>query len=248
VGCGNTGGAVIELLSALDINYAAYDPPRGIRDSNFLSVSKEELLSCNILTFHTPLTHTGPHPTYHLLNRSWLQSSFQLIINAARGGVVDEPELLDAVHRGIIRDCILDVWENEPLFSDTAARASMIATPHIAGYSREAKTAASRMVTEQLCDHFAMEMPGFAEPIVPKHALPDFSGASGLAGFLWEINQINHYDAEFRKLIGMPDTAKSDGFSRLRTSTPTRFEYGTLISRYLSLGVKTIPEEAERLL
>lgn len=104
------------------------------------------------------------------------------------------------------------------------------------------------MVLEQLCDHFALTMPVIADPVVPDHALPDFSEASDLATFLWEINQTDFYDAELRKLIGRPDAAKSDGFNRLRTSTPTRFEYGTLISRYKSLGLTNIPKEAERLL
>lgn len=248
VGCGNTGGAVTDLLSEFGIDYAAYDPPRQSSGPDFVSVSKEELLSCSILTFHTPLTHTGPHSTYHLLNRAWLQNPFQLIINAARGGVVDEQALLDAIHRGTVRNCILDVWEHEPVFSDPVARSAMIATPHIAGYSREAKTVATRMVLEQLCKHFSLKMPDYADTVVPDHALPDFTGTSDLATFLWEINQIDFYDTELRKLVGRPDAAKSDGFTRLRTSTPTRFEYGTLISRYKSMGVKNIPKGAERLL
>ncbi|PWN05664.1 4-phosphoerythronate dehydrogenase [Rhodohalobacter mucosus] len=248
VGCGNTGSAVIDLLSAFEIGYAAYDPPRAISEPHFVSASEDELLSCNILTFHTPLTLAGPHSTFHMLSSSWLRSPFQLIINAARGGVVDERALLDAIHRGTLRDCVLDVWEHEPAFSDTVAQSAFIATPHIAGYSREAKTAATRMVLEQLCEHFSLEMPASAEPAVPDHALPVFSETPELADFLWEINKVDYYDSELRKLKEHPDAVKSDGFNRLRTSTPTRFEYATLIAHFKRHGVKNIPEEAERLI
>ena len=247
-GCGHTGSAVMKLLSAFNIDYTCYDPPKAEADPNFNSASEDELLACDILTLHTPLTHTGSHPTYHLADSSWLRHPFGLVINASRGGVLDEAALQEAKRRGTVRDCILDVWENEPVFSDAIAGLSMIATPHIAGYSREAKTTASRMIAEQFCDHFDLEMPNFKAPIPEENNLPEITGSPDISDFLWKINQMDLYDSEIRKLIGKPDPVKAEEFSRLRTSIPTRFEYNTLTSAYKKQGNVVIPGEAEKLI
>jgi erythronate-4-phosphate dehydrogenase len=248
VGCGNTGSSVMELLTAFDIEYSAYDPPKQETDPNFVSASEEELLSCDILTLHTPLTHTGPYPTFHLLSKTWLNHPFRLIINASRGGVLDEQTLQEAMHRGTVRDCILDVWENEPVFSDEMADMAMIATPHIAGYSKEAKTTASRMIAEQLCEHFDLESPRFKGPEPQDQTLPDVPKNLSLSEFLWEINQTDLYDRKLRNLIGKPDTVKAKGFSHLRTSISTRYEYASLISAYKSLWKEKVPKDAEKLI
>jgi erythronate-4-phosphate dehydrogenase len=228
VGCGHTGSAVIELLGKLGIRYLQYDPPRAERDHGFESVSEDELMSADILTFHVPLTRSGEHATHHLCNSSWLENGFRLIINAARGGVVDEQALIEALNRNKVGEAVIDVWENEPVFSDEMAAHSMIGTPHIAGYSRESKLRASRLVIEEMCRVLALEpvrqLPG--EPFDKKLILdPDM----GFAGFLRKNNQIEVYDHDLRKLIGLPGNEKGRLFAKLRAETPTRFEYGTIL-------------------
>ncbi|HET6528094.1 MAG TPA: NAD(P)-dependent oxidoreductase, partial [Balneolaceae bacterium] len=134
IGAGNAGSRVIELLRKLEISTVAYDPPKEERDSNFKSASLNEVLECDILSFHTPLTTTGDYPTYHWLNGQKLSAfNFQLVINASRGGVIDEQALLNAFEKGMINDFILDVWENEPNFNQKSAEQAFIKTPHIAG-------------------------------------------------------------------------------------------------------------------
>ena len=179
---------------------------------------------------------------------SWLRHPFGLVINASRGGVLDETALREAMRRGTVRDCILDVWENEPVFSDAIAGLSMIATPHIAGYSREAKTTATGMIVEQFCDHFDLEMPNFKAPIPEVNNLPEITGKPDISDFLWKINQIDLYDGKMRKLIGKTDPVKAEEFSRLRTSIPTRFEYNALISAFKKRKDDIIPDEAEKLI
>jgi erythronate-4-phosphate dehydrogenase len=248
VGCGHTGGAVMDLLQAISIPYRPYDPPKQAEDPLFKSVDLNQLLECDILTFHTPLISTGPHKTFQLCSKDWLKHPFQLIINAARGGVVDEQSLMDAMHRGIVKDCILDVWENEPVFSDQMAKTAMISTPHIAGYSREAKAAATRMVVEEMCACFGLK-PGSSIDfnIADENiSLPDLNDLAdnSLSGFLWALNQINLYQHEFQKLIGLPDQKKADAFARLRTGTPTRFEFATLIRALREKG-NQMPDGAD---
>lgn len=158
IGCGHTGGEVISQLNRFDIPNFGYDPPKQDREEGFESIDLDKLHSCDILTFHVPLTKTGIYPTHHLFNQDWLVHPFDLVINASRGGVVDENALLMGLEEGSLGDMVLDVWENEPLFRDDVAEKALIATPHIAGYSKESKERASRMIVELMCQFFGAEI------------------------------------------------------------------------------------------
>lgn len=232
VGCGNTGGSLIGYLKKLGIDYVSNDPPKAEREENFISAELDELLSCDILTFHTPLTQRGDHPTYHICNKEWLDHGFKLIINASRGGVVDEKALLESKRLGLVQDFVLDVWENEPLFSDEIADQALIATPHIAGYSREAKWKASEIVVRKMVEFFGES---YSAPIQDEQ--PDDSNLATVkdltfAEFLWKNHKINFYDTELRKLLGLPGEEKGQTFADLRSNTPTRFEFRTVINQY----------------
>ncbi|MCC5915487.1 MAG: 4-phosphoerythronate dehydrogenase [Balneolaceae bacterium] len=242
VGAGQTGSALIRLLDLFGIQHRAYDPPKSNSEKGFTSCSEEDLLKCDLLSFHTPLTHDGDHPTYHLCSEKWLQKGFRLIINAARGGVVDEKALIKALGNGEVEDAILDVWEHEPLFSDEMAEASYIATPHIAGYSSQAKVRASRMVVEQLCDFFDLPLNPAAGSIEFTPPEPNYSERDNLPRFLWSSNQIKLYHQEMMMLIGLPNSIKGERFSKLRAKTPTRHEYATIIKAASLPG--QIPQKA----
>ncbi|MCC5940399.1 MAG: 4-phosphoerythronate dehydrogenase [Balneolaceae bacterium] len=241
VGCGNTGSAVNFYLKRLGIKTVLYDPPKDRREPTFSSASEEELLNCDILTFHTPLTASGDDPTVHICGEKWLNREFKLVINSARGGVVDEKSLLKAKEIGLIEDYILDVWEGEPDFSDEVASEAFIATPHIAGYSREAKQRASEMVITELCRFFNLKQPDTVFNEIPP-ALRK-SDSLSFASFLWENNQVDLYDLELRKLIGMSSVTKSEKFAELRSQTKTRFEFATLLKS--SEQIDILPEEAK---
>ncbi|WP_234567253.1 4-phosphoerythronate dehydrogenase [Rhodohalobacter sp. 614A] len=241
IGCGNTGGSLIGYLRKLGIEYVPYDPPKADREEKFTSAELHELLSCDVLTFHTPLTNNGVHSTYHICNEKWLENSFKLIINASRGGVVDEKALLESKRLGLVRDFILDVWENEPLFSGKIADQALIATPHIAGYSREAKWKASEIVVRTMVEFFG-------EPYSPpnQNELPENSSLADperltFADFLWKNHKIDFYDQELRKLIGLSADEKGQKFADLRSNTSTRFEFRTVIGQYSNRD--KLPEE-----
>ena len=71
---------------------------------------------CDIISFHTPLITKGPYPTFHLANKTF----FNALKKATHhyqykpGAVVDNTDVLQALKDGIIRDAIIDTWENEP--------------------------------------------------------------------------------------------------------------------------------------
>jgi erythronate-4-phosphate dehydrogenase len=229
VGCGHTGGAVMNLLEKLSISYLPYDPPKNEIEPTFQTARLDDLLQCDILTFHTPLTAKGTHPTFHMCDALWLNHKFDLIINTARGGVVQETDLLNLYHNDLVGDYILDVWETEPVFSNRVAENAFIATPHIAGYSREAKLRASQMVAEEMCRFFNLQPKSINATHTPPRNMLMKDEDLSFSDFMWNNNQIDLYDTETRKLIGMPDKLKGEGFATLRAETPTRFEYRTIL-------------------
>lgn len=224
VGVGHTGTEVLALLDRMGIPSVCYDPPRQQRDPDFKTADLAELLACDILTFHTPLTRVGSHPTRHWLDAGKLAGrSFDLIVNAARGGVVDEQALLESRYAGGIGDYILDVWENEPVFNDEVAKHAFIKTPHIAGYSKQAKIGASKMVADALCKHFGLDATDPAQSETTSINFSDHNNS--LSRILTSIHPIRKYERELILLIGLEAEKKSAGFNRLRAEFPLRDEF-----------------------
>ena len=156
IGCGNTGGRLRQLLNAIGIETRVYDP--FIRDQNGSLVFQEldEVLDADIISLHVPLTTTGEHPTWRMIGRDFLKrlKTDVTFINTSRGGVADERELLRFAKRNPASRLALDVWDNEPCINQELLAAATLATPHIAGYSLDARVNATRRVYEQARDFF----------------------------------------------------------------------------------------------
>lgn len=226
VGVGKAGSAVADLLSGFDIDCVLYDPPRQQRDPDFTSASLQEVLGCDILTFHAPLSKKGPHATYHWLGEEKLDGrSFKLIINAARGGVIDELALMKYYVEGKIGDYILDVWEREPDFNTEVAKHAFIATPHIAGYSEQAKVNATKMICDQLAAFFELGS-GSADYEIPERVEDLAHIQYDLTKLITRLNPILGYDKALRDLSNRPD--KGVLFRNLRNEWPLRYEYASL--------------------
>ena len=225
IGAGCTGSATAEILQNIGVACRLFDPPKQEREpNNFQSVSLEEALSCDIITFHVPLERSGSHSTWHWYSEEKIQAcAKKLVINASRGGVIDERALIKAHQAGHIGVFICDVWENEPLFSDTTADQAFLATPHIAGYSIEAKLKATQMMCDQLHRFFGIDHPDVATSDPEKARLPDKN--LSLTETIRLLHPAFSYDASLRKLVGLPDAAKAPAFLRLRQNTPLRKEF-----------------------
>lgn len=227
VGAGATGSAVGNQLSKFGIPFCYYDPPREEHESDFKSASTEEVLNCDILTFHVPLNKAGAHSTFHWLDEEKLRNrNFELIINAARGGVINELELLKALENGTVTDVIIDVWEAEPDFNTALVEKAFISTPHIAGYSEQAKLNASKMLAEQMASIFHFDLPDFSK----LYSLKKLDIATlnySLYEFILRLHPLREYDADIRELCLRPD--KKILFQRLRIDRPYRYEYPFLL-------------------
>ena len=152
VGVGHVGSLVVELARKSGYKVLMSDPPleeSGAKDHDGCRfVSLDEICEkADVITFHTPLTHTGKHPTYHLADRLFFSklSRCPAVINASRGGVVDEEALKEALRNGTVSKAVIDTWENEPRIDSELLRLATIATPHIAGYSANGKLNATLM-------------------------------------------------------------------------------------------------------
>lgn len=144
VGVGHVGTLVAKMAERRGMQVVLNDPPLGLTG---------DVTACDIITFHTPLTTAGAYPTYHLCDAAFLSrcKPDALIINAARGGVVDEQGLLNSG-----RPFVIDTWEGEPHINPEVLRRATLASMHIAGYSVQGKRNASQMCMNALCKHFAL--------------------------------------------------------------------------------------------
>ena len=154
IGCGNAGARLGYLLHIIGIETRVYDP--FIKDENncFIFRELDSVLSSDIITLHVPLTMTGEYPTAQMVERNFLNrlKTDVIFINAARGGVVNEQDLIDFATQNKASRLALDVWDNEPHINRELFRLAALATPHIAGYSAQARLNATRLVYEQVCE------------------------------------------------------------------------------------------------
>jgi erythronate-4-phosphate dehydrogenase len=158
IGVGHVGSALLTKLTALGIPCVACDPFQQILDG-VSYVDLNTALQADVICLHTPLTEQGSYPTYHMLDEHRLKkiNPSAIIVNAGRGEVIDNKALLAHLQHCPQQRVILDVWENEPKPSPQLLQRVFIGTPHIAGYSVEAKLASTKAVAAALIKHFALE-------------------------------------------------------------------------------------------
>ncbi|MBI4694571.1 MAG: 4-phosphoerythronate dehydrogenase [Gammaproteobacteria bacterium] len=148
VGCGHVGRTVTQLLGALGVRCLWNDPPRAAAEGAGGYVDLDTALAADLVTLHVPLTHAGPWPTAQLLGARELERlrPGALLVNAARGGVVDEAALHALLDRPGAPRLALDCWQGEPRVDRVLVDRAFLATPHIAGHTIEARTRATAML------------------------------------------------------------------------------------------------------
>ncbi|MYC06724.1 MAG: lactate dehydrogenase [Chloroflexi bacterium] len=138
LGIGNIGRQVARRVQGFDAQVQYYDPypldEERERELDVRRVSLDELFrTSDIVTCHAPLTPQ----THHIVNRERLamMKPTAVLINTARGPVVDESALIDALQNGVIAGAGLDVFEQEPVDPDNPLLRmdNVVVTPHMAG-------------------------------------------------------------------------------------------------------------------
>jgi len=139
IGYGKIGREVARMASALRMNILVYDPY--VEDNEFAVTLDELLEKSEFITVNVPLTEE----TKGMIGRNEISKMKKgtYLINSARGGIIDEEALLDALHEGKLSGVALDVYEQQPPFENKMSNKlirdeKVIATPHSIGQTIEA--------------------------------------------------------------------------------------------------------------
>ena len=156
IGCGNIGSIVADRAIGLKMKVIAYDPFLSAERAVALGVEKVELddllRRADFITLHTPLTDK----TRNVIDAASLKKAKKgvRIVNCARGGLVDERALADALKAGHVAGAAFDVFEVEPAKdSPLFGLPNVICTPHLGAATSEAQENVALQVAEQMADY-----------------------------------------------------------------------------------------------
>jgi D-3-phosphoglycerate dehydrogenase / 2-oxoglutarate reductase len=178
IGAGNIGSIVADRALGLKMKVVAYDPFLTPERAVELGIEKADLdtllAKADFITLHTPLTDQ----TRNILSRENLAKTKKgvRIINCARGGLIDEAALKDALDSGQVGGAALDVFVTEPANeSPLFGTPNFISTPHLGASTNEAQVNVALQVAEQMADFLvtggvtnALNMPSLSAEEAPK--------------------------------------------------------------------------------
>ncbi|MBB5373484.1 phosphoglycerate dehydrogenase [Acidocella aromatica] len=178
IGCGNIGSIVADRAVGLKMKVLAYDPYLTEARAVELGVEKADLdtvlAKADFITLHTPLIEA----TRNIISREALAKTKKgvRIINCARGGLVDEAALYDALKSGHVAGAALDVFEVEPAKeSPLFELENVVCTPHLGASTNEAQENVALQVAEQISDFLltgsvtnALNMPSVTAEEAPR--------------------------------------------------------------------------------
>lgn len=241
IGCGQVGSRVKRFMEVLGVKCLINDPPLARKvgsqvarqverqvtnqDSHHAFVELEEICQADIITLHVPLIMDGQHPTHKLVNRDFFEKlkTDVTIINTSRGEVVDESALMAFKQANSKATLILDVWCNEPDIDINLLENTFIATPHIAGYSYDAKLKATEMLFNALNTHFDASLKAPAVLNSNQEIMSIDADAIQLA--VLQSYDVRSDAIALRGLIDMKQQDRAAYFDSLRKNYPIRREF-----------------------
>src|SRR5260221_1773688 len=159
IGCGNIGSIVADRAHGLKMKVVAYDPflsPDRAVELGVDKVELDELLArADFITLHTPLTdQTRAIPSREALAKT---RKGVRIVNCARGGLIDEVALKDALDSGHVAGAALDVFAQEPAKDNPLfGTPGLICTPHLGASTTEAQVNVAIQIAEQMSDYLLL--------------------------------------------------------------------------------------------
>jgi len=233
VGIGNVGSKVVKKAQELGIKVLQNDPPlfRKTKDNVFREL--DELMDCDVITLHIPLSYSGVDKTLNLFDEKRIHKMKQgsVLINTARGKVVEESALKSALGQGDLSGAILDVWAEEPDIDKELLEMVDIGTSHIAGYSYDGKVKGTRMVFDAVCEFFSIdkewkvELPSPEVPYIEKTVNENDNFAEILSEVVFEVYDIKKDDRKLREILNLEGLEKKKFFDGLRANYHVRREF-----------------------
>ncbi len=231
VGYGNVGKKVVNLAEAIGLKVLVNDPPLERCGYNYKFSSLDEVLKCDIVSFHVPFNNGGKDNTYHLLNKNniGLLKKDVILFNTARGAVVDNSMVVDFSNENPNVKLIFDVWENEPFCNYELVKKADITTAHIAGYSFEGKVIGTEMIYKAFCNCFNLEpvwnYPLFESIIEEFNYNLDKNLFYNILSITKSIYNIYEDTGSFKKILEYDKNEGAKYFDSLRKNYKLRMEF-----------------------
>lgn len=237
VGLGHVGRELARLARAAGLSVLACDPflttadlPADLADIPLLTLDAL-LAEADTLSLHVPLTRGGAHPTRHLFDAARLARLRPgcWLVNASRGGVIDNTALRERLASGARLSVALDVWEGEPSPDPELLAQVFQGSAHIAGHSLEGKWRGTWQIMRAAAAHLGTTLEGRLEDILPSggELSPDMPAQGTreqrLAEVLGQVVRQREDDAALRAALAGADPAA--GFDALRKGYGTRREF-----------------------
>ena len=198
VGCGNIGSIVADRATGLRMKVIAFDPFLSQERADDLGVEKVELdelfRRADFITLHTPLTDK----TRNIINAGAIKNMKKgvRIINCARGGLVDEAALYEALKSGQVAGAAFDVFVTEPATENPLFHLpNVVCTPHLGAATSEAQENVALQIAEQMSDYLlrgaitnAINFPSISAEEAPK-LKPFIALAEKLGSFAGQLTE-----------------------------------------------------------
>lgn len=241
VGVGQVGSKVARVCEIFGMNVLLNDPPRARAEGLDCFCSLEKMMDeADIITLHVPLQMEGEDATFHLADDRFFRSLKRnpILINSCRGEVLDTQAAKLALRENLISGLVVDCWENEPDLDLELLEMVDLATPHIAGYSKDGKANGTSMSIQALSRFFGLGIDDWTAKQVelPENTLIELDGTSLtdealLAKAVLATYDIRIDDADLRR--------QPEFFEKWRGDYPVRREYPVYTIRCQHVGEKT---------
>lgn len=225
IGVGNVGTRVARRLAALGYTVRGCDPPRAEREGGAGFVDLATALASDVVSVHVPLTTAGRHATRRLIDAGGLarMPAGGVLLNAARGGVIDEDALATRLDDGPDLHAVIDTWQGEPVIApDLLARVAQ-GTPHIAGYSLEGRLRGTAAVARRAAEFFDRECTWDWRRELP--AAPTTAPSQSLADTILAACNPRADDQALRAIARLAPAERGPAFDALRRDYPMRREF-----------------------
>ena len=240
VGYGAVGRHLAARLSMLGGKIKVYDPYVKSTEAGVTLCALPEVLGCSIVSLHAALHKEQPHPSAQMIDNTAVSyiSPDALFINAGRGGLVTEKALHRLADKGVT--LVLDTWPDEPSVSQELLSRAAFATPHIAGYTRTAKSNATDFLIEPLERALSLDSQfSTLEPEDTKQVIVDRSRQSdshGVMDAMKAVSRLARDDVDFRE--AWKESPTPGNFETQRTQYRLRDQHSALTLEGMNASIE----------
>jgi len=242
VGVGNVGSKVARICEILGMKVLLNDPPRERAEGSAAFSSLQKVMDeADVITLHVPLNLKGEDATFHLGSAAFLSSLARkpILINSCRGEVVETNAVKAALKNGEISSFVCDCWENEPDLDFELLALTEIATPHIAGYSKDGKAKGTQMSVVAISNFFGLGLENWQPSGVelPSNPVIEIDGAGLTQQEIISKAILSTYDIRNDDKTFRNNPAQ---FEQLRGDYPTRREFPAFTLQTKNMDIETL--------